>query len=90
MKHEHSMSYFHASTHTNESRVGNRPISILKVLNKIIQVEYKKKKKNLLKFWKVFIKINIILINDSQMFINSNDFQLEEIKQDVNKNHLAP
>lgn len=30
--------------------------------------------------------MNIILINDSQMFINSNDFQLEDIKQDVNKN----
>lgn len=32
--------------------------------------------------------MNIILINDSQMFINGNDFQLEEIKQDVNKNCL--
>jgi len=30
--------------------------------------------------------MNIILINDSQLFINSNDFQLEDIKQDVNKN----
>lgn len=77
---------FHTSTHTNESKAG-RPVSIVKVLNEIIQVKYKKK--NLLKFWKVFIKINIILINDSQMFINSNDFQLEEIKQDVNKNRPA-
>lgn len=32
--------------------------------------------------------MNTILINDSQMFINCNDFQLEEIKQDINKNHL--
>lgn len=30
--------------------------------------------------------MNIILINDSQLFINSNDFQLEDKKRDVNTN----
>lgn len=29
--------------------------------------------------------MNIILINDPQLFINSNDFQLEDIKQEVNR-----
>lgn len=29
--------------------------------------------------------MNIILINDSQLLINGNDFQLEDIKEDVNK-----
>lgn len=30
--------------------------------------------------------MNIILINDTQLFINSNDFQLEDKKRDVNTN----
>lgn len=70
--------------HTSETKhVNTSPHPILQSSNLYYQSNIEKA---LLKFWKIFIKMNIILINDSQLFINSNDFQLEDTKQEVNKN----
>lgn len=84
MTHERGKSFFHVSKNTSETKQGNTsPHPILQSSNLYYQSNIEK---DLLKFWKVFIKMNIILINDSQLFINSDDFQLEDTKLEVNKN----
>lgn len=84
MKHEHRMNFFHVTTCINETKQSNSPPPPHVQSSKLYYPS--KIQKALLKFRKIFVKMNIMLINDSQLFINSNDFQLEDINQDVNKN----